>query len=84
MESKRSSGNCVCANRTADAAGRAWNAAPLEQEYRRVAPGEQYFAGSFLESGLARVLERYETVTKWKALKRYKLRTWRRTGHSTL
>jgi hypothetical protein len=49
-----------------------------------VVSGEQYFAGSFLESGLARVLERYETVTKWKALKRYKLRTWRRTGHSTL
>jgi hypothetical protein len=56
MESKRSSGNCVCANRIAgDAAGRGWNADPLEQEYRRVAPGEQYFAGSFSESGLARL-----------------------------
>ena len=75
MESKHWSENCVCANRIADAAGRGWNAAPLEPEYPRVAPGEQYFAGSFLESGLARVLERYETVTKWKALKRYKLRT---------
>ena len=75
MELRHSSENCVCASPTADAAGRGWNAAPLEQEYRRVAPGEQYFAGSFLESGLARVLERYETVTKWKALKRYKLQT---------
>ena len=55
MGSKRSSENCVCANRTADAAGRGWNAARLEQEYRRVAPGEQYFAGSFSESGLARL-----------------------------
>ena len=55
MELKHSSENCVCANRTADAAGRGWNAAPLEQEYRRVAPGEQYFAGSFSESGLARL-----------------------------
>jgi len=67
MELKHSSENCVCANRTADAAGRGWNAAPLEQEYRRVAPGEQYFAGSFSESGLAR-LEGYGAFTKWKAL----------------
>ena len=75
MESKHWSENFVYANRTADAAGRGSNAAPLEQEYRRLAPGEQYFAVSFSESGLARVLERYETVTKWKALKRYKLQT---------
>ena len=56
MESERWSGNCVCANRIAgDATGRGWNVAPLEQEYRRVASGEQYFAGSFSESGLARL-----------------------------
>jgi hypothetical protein len=55
MELKRSSGNCVYANRIAgDATGRGWNAA-VEQEYRRLAPGEQYFAGSFSESGLARL-----------------------------
>ena len=54
MESKRWSENFVYANRTADAAGRGSNAAPLEQEYRRLAPGEQYFAVSFSESGLAR------------------------------
>ena len=55
MGSKRSSGNCVCANRIAgDAIGRGWNAA-VEQEYRRLAPDEQYFAGSFSESGLARL-----------------------------
>ena len=46
--------NCVCANRTADAAGRAWNAARVNQDYRPSAPGEQYFAFSFSESGLAR------------------------------
>jgi hypothetical protein len=27
----------------------------VEQEYRRLVPGEQYFAGSFSESGLARL-----------------------------
>jgi hypothetical protein len=54
MESKHSLENCVCANRKADAIGRGWNAALLEQEYCRVVPGEQYFAVSFLESGLAR------------------------------
>ena len=74
MESKRLSGNCVCANRNADAAEREWNAA-MQQEYRRVVSGEQYFAVSFSESGLPRFLEGYETVTKWKALKRYKLQT---------
>jgi hypothetical protein len=54
MELKHSSGNCVCANQTVDAAGRGWNAAPVEQEYFRVTPGEQYFAVSFSESELAR------------------------------
>jgi len=53
MGSKRWSENCVYANRTADAVGRGSNAAPLEQEYRRLAPGEQYFAVFFSESGLA-------------------------------
>jgi hypothetical protein len=37
--------------------------------------GGQYFAGSFLENELAQSLERYWTVTNWKALKRYKLET---------
>jgi hypothetical protein len=55
MELKRWSENCVYANRTADAAGREWNADPPEPEYRRVAPGEQCFAVSFSESGLAQL-----------------------------
>jgi hypothetical protein len=48
----------------------------VEQEYRRLAPDEQYFAGSFSEIGLARA-KGYGAFTKWKALKRYKLRTQR-------
>jgi hypothetical protein len=68
MGSKRWSGNCVCANRIAgDATGRGLNAA-VEQEYRRVAPGEQYFAGSFSESGLAR-LRRIWGVSKVESVK---------------
>ena len=34
-------------NRTADAAGREWNAAPFQQQCGRLASGEQCFAVSF-------------------------------------
>ena len=54
MELEHWSENCVYANPIVDAAGHGWNAAPLEQEYRRVRFGERCFAVSFSESGLAR------------------------------
>jgi hypothetical protein len=47
----------------------------VELRPHRVMIGGQYFAGSFLENELAQSLERYWTVTNWKALKRYKLET---------
>ena len=79
MELRHLSGNCVCANRIAgDATGRGWNAAPLEEEYRHVALGEQYFAGSFSESGLAR-LRRIWGVYKVESVKT--LQTWNAAIH---
>ena len=70
MESKRSSGNYACANRTADAAGRGWNAALAEQSHRQPFVGERYFVGSFLENELAQSLEGYWTLEKLKGLKK--------------
>src|SRR5215467_14113240 len=41
------------------------------------------FRRLFFGKRIGTVLEEYETVTKWKALKRYKLQTRRCTGRST-
>lgn len=41
------------------------------------------FRRFFFGKRIGTVLEGYETVTKWKALKRYKLETWRFTRRLT-
>jgi hypothetical protein len=42
------------------------------------------FRRFFFGKRIGTVLERYGTVTKWKALKRYKLQTWQSNEHSVL
>jgi len=42
------------------------------------------FRRFFFGKRIGTALEGYETVTKWKALKRYKLQTLRSTEHLTL